>query len=79
MKHINRWYKANPNLQNLKQHGGVIPKDKEKMTEQEKKNLKNPPPGFEGGPPKSNEILIKQTSFDKVSLAAIEICKCVTK
>lgn len=73
MKGMSRFYKAFPNLQNLKQHGGVIPKDKTKMTEEEKKFMKNPPQGFEGGPPKSNEILIKQTSFDKVSLAAIEI------
>ena len=30
MKNIGRFYKAHPNLQQLKQHGGVIPKDKEK-------------------------------------------------
>ena len=77
MKSIHRFYKAHPNLQNLKQHGGVIPKDKEKMTEEDKRAAKMGP--VDGGPPKSNEILIKQTSFDKVSLAAQEICKCVTK
>lgn len=68
MKNIGRFYKAHPNLQQLKQHGGVIPKDKEKDPKKSQ---------FDQPPAKSNEILLKQTSFEKIELHNEIIGKCV--
>ena len=66
MKIIGRFYKAFPNLQQLKQHGGVIPQDKEAGDKKV----------FDAPPAKANEILLKQTSFEKIQLDAQVIGKC---